>query len=235
MNPPFHRSLLTAALAGSLLVLASQPASAQTCFGAASFRDGSFRVGGVAGYSDDATGLGVMVAAGADAGPWGSLSATRLNFDAGATGEEIAPSYGATLGYGFDVGGAANPASVQVCPYAGYQYLGGPNIDLGGGLGTTKVRSRAYLGGASIGAVVPSSPGLYLVPSAGVSYVAERAKVFAPGFWWEKVHDDYGVFDASLGLVFNRRITTQFGAAFPFGVDDAASNFSLAVGINFGR
>ncbi len=235
MIPSSVRASLAAGAAVSVLLISSESAAAQTCSGASSFRDGPVRVAATAGFGDDVDALTALLAIGADSGPWGSASVSRLAFETPAGGDEIGPAYGATLGYAFDLGKPSNPAGVQLCPFAGYQRLDGVDIGLGGGLGFLKIRSRSLLAGVSVGAVTTASPTVALVPTAGLSYVDERAKVHAPGSSRQTVTDSYGVLDAGLGLVVNRRFMVQVGAGFPFGIDDAGSSFSLSAGMNFGR
>jgi opacity protein-like surface antigen len=219
------------------VAVVSARAEAQTCTGTASYREGRVQAAVMMENGNDATGLGASLGAGSQKvrGPFVQGSLSRIELDLGET-DETMTGVGAEFGYGIELPtSSTSRATVQMCPHLGIAYLRGPDFN-GGVLGAIKTRSRALEAGMSFGVMFPSSSGVSLVPSVGISFLAQSITVKQATFPRDsKTSEDYGNVDVALGVVFGRTLTVQPAVAFPFGVAGADPTMRLALAVNFGR
>jgi hypothetical protein len=224
------RSLLASSAAVILVVLQPASISAQTCMGTAPFSAGTGRIGAIAAYNERANSIGGSLSAGMQRGLFAGASFSRLSID---DADRPAPAFAATAGLGIDAPRLPSTISLQFCPFAGYESVLGPDVDLGGGIPPVTVRTHAYRGGLAIGIGLAVHETLSFVPNASMSYVSERASMRQGGSTQE-VSADYRVFDYGLGVVFNRIFSAQVMASIPIGVKNVLPTIGLAFGMNFG-
>ena len=219
------------------VVVVSTRLEAQTCMGTASYRAGRVQAAVMMESGNDATGLGASLGAGSQKvrGPFVQGSLSRVELDLGGTDETVT-GVGAEFGYGIELPtSSASRAILQICPHLGIAYLRGPDFN-GGVLGAIETRSRALEAGMSFGAMFPSSSGVSLVPSVGISFLAQSITVKQSAFPRDaKTSEDYGNFEIALGVVVGQTVTVQPAVAFPFGVAGADPTMRLALAVNFGR
>jgi hypothetical protein len=224
----FHAS--TAAILIALLPVA---VGAQTCMGTAPFSAGATRVGAVASYNRNASSVGASLGLGKAYGLFANASLSRLSIDV-ATGP--APAFAAIGGYSFDIDWPRDVLSFQLCPFAGYESVDGPEVDLGPDVPLLHVRSHAYRGGLALGGTVFTKGRVSLVPSGSVSYVTERATTWQDSFSSETLSADYGLAEGGFGVVIKGIYTVQVMVSTPFRIKGSVpiTTVGLALGMNFG-
>ncbi len=231
---PDEVSRVSLVLASCVLIalVALQPArlAAQTCMGTAPFSAGGGRIGLLLASNRDANSIGATLSAGMARGLFVNTSISRLSIDVAS---DAAPAFAATAGYGFDIETPPDHLGVQLCPFAGVEYVDGPQVNLGVGIPTIHVTSRAYKVGLALGEMLQKHARYAIVPNASFYYVAETAAT-RQDFERREISEYYGVFEAGMGIVIDRVLTLQAGLALPLWLDRAANTFGLGVGFNFG-
>jgi len=218
------RSYRLVAAAG-LLFVASQTSHAQTCNGTASFSSAIARIGAGLQIADHAKSYGVELALGSQAGPFGSATLSRAEYDDLANAGTV---LGLAAGYALDL----NPAkTVQFCPVASFGYQTGPDVTVG--TTTLNTTDHSFAFGGSFGGAIPMSPTLDFVPFAGAAYTTERLTVSAGG-QSESQSEDYVHIGVGAGFVINKKLTIQPAVSIPVGLDGGKASFQFAFAYNFG-
>lgn len=223
---PWRAGLLSLAAA-----IAWVPTSvgAQTCLGTAPFGEGVGRIGLVAAHNENSRSIGASVAAGVVSGLFASASFSRLWIDAA---EDPMPAFAATGGYSFDIEWR-EIFSFQVCPFAAYESVKGPEVDLGGGIPIVYVNSHAYRGGFALGGAVLRRPSYSIVPTGSLSYVREIATMRQGGSI-DELSEEYGLLDGGVAVVFRRVFSVQALVSVPLGIPKLPLTYGLSFGMNFG-
>lgn len=175
---------------------------AQSCLGYAPFSSGNTRVGGVATFSDNATGLQGDLVFGGLAGPFGGFSAGFTTFEGGGGN---ALNVGANLGTQISLG---TTGAAGICPVVDGDAQFGPN---GGGLETNTQRLGAGLG---FGVSLPLGTTASLVPFGVARFNYGRLNQ-EQGALTIDVNDTYASFDLGAGLVFDNWLTLRPSITIP--------------------
>lgn len=224
-----QRARLVACLAAAALLPLAQ-ASAQTCTGAASFRN-PVRVAGILGTGDNVTTIGADLLFGTPEGPFGGVGVALDDFDGL---DESATTIQGTLGYQVPIGTSRrNAGGPTFCPIATLGYTLGPDYRSSGV--DYESRTLGASAGFSVGAPVALTPAVNLVPFGGLRLIYARNMVSVANSDVDtKNTDSYGALDLGAGLTFNDRFTVRPAVSIPIGLDNADSRFSLLFGLNFG-
>jgi hypothetical protein len=207
----------------ALVSAASLNAGAQVCVGTPSYAVGRMRAGVDVGRTDGSSQVGAEFAMGHATGGFVRGSVTAHDYERSDAGSS---SFGIDAGYAVDM----NPKkTAQFCPLAGYTYSRGPDV------GNLTVRTHALSVGGSIGGSATINPTADALPFFSAVLVHDRTNVHAPSTPHVVAEDNYGVWTAGVGLVFNRTFTLQPAISRAFNVRDAATMYSLGFSVNFGE
>jgi hypothetical protein len=201
------------------LTLACSAAHAQICVGRAPLNQGTLQAGGGVAFTDGANAFSGFFGGGTDRG-FGGVSIGRTNFsDFDSSSTDI---------MGFFGGGNYFTPKVHLCALADVGYSAGPEILF------VDTHSVGFGGGISIGVVASETETLAVVPTFGGSVRYHRLTAKFDGES-ESTSETYGVIEAGLGLILNKRVAITPLISIPVGLDENDLVFSLTVSFNFGR
>ena len=208
--------------AGAMFILlCATHASAQTCLGMPSFRDGQFQVSLGAAFSEGAQGFGGGGALGSDDLFVGaSLAVTDVD---GA--DSTATSFGVNIGANFVVN---QRERIQACPVASVILTGGPDV---GGMDVNQVGLRA---GGRLGVVAYESGDLEVVPTFGLEIAYDRINGDIGPVETTLARETYAIARVGVGFILNKRVGIVPALGIPLGLDNSDPEFSFVFAYNFG-
>ena len=198
-----------------VLGLSVVSASGQTCAGYGSFDDGSglWTAGGVLGPDAYTVGTTLSGRTNGLIGGGGFRSTKDENLDIWSS------AVSGSLGTEVRVG-----ESVFICPAGQVDYT------LPFTVAGTKVSRFGVGAGARLGVRIGAGRNIGFVPTAGTLVLHQRQYTDDLN-----VSETGGAFVAGVGIVFSRRYAVVPLVIAPFGFADATPQFSIQLGINFGR
>ena len=233
------RSACRASALASIAVVAGMllptSASAQRCLGTAPLRESTGRIGVVAAHNERARSLGGSVTAGITRQLFASASLSRLWID---VADKPSPAFVAMGGFAIDVNWPRDILAFQLCPFATFEAVQGPEINFGPGIPRLYVHSNAYRGGLAVGGAVLERAWFSVVPTGSLSWVREVAHMKQSRVNSED-SETYRLLDYGLGVVFKGVFTVQGMVSVPLanrapGMDKLKPTYGLMLGLNVG-
>jgi hypothetical protein len=204
------------------ILLCATEASAQTCLGMPSFRDGQFQVSLGAAFSEGAQGFGGGGALGSDDLFIGaSLAVTDVD---GA--DSTATSFAVNFGASFTVNGRER---IQACPVASVILTGGPDV------ADVDVSAVGLRAGGRLGVVAFESGDLEVVPTFGLDIAYDRINGDIGPVETTLARETYVIVRVGAGFILNKRVGIVPTLGIPLGLDDSDPEFSFVVAYNFGN
>lgn len=202
------------------IFLLAKPASAQTCLGAPSFRDGPYQVGVSASFTEGAREVEGTFAGGGET-LFGGAGLSVVNF---TDLDERTVGVSAFAGAEF---ATDTRNRVLLCPVASLGFLAGPDF------GPLDVSSATLQGGASIGVIASQNADLMVVPFFGLAVLYQRVSTDFNGSE-ESVDDTGGVATLGVGLILTRTVGITPLVSIPFSAGGSDVVFTIRFTFNFG-
>jgi hypothetical protein len=136
-------------------------------------------------------------------------------------------------GFGVDIDWPRDILSFQVCPFAAFEAVQGPEVNLGPGIPRLYVHSNVYRGGLAVGGAVIGRRWFSVVPTGSLSWVREVAHMKQDRVD-SQVSETYGLLDGGIGVVFKGVVTVQAMASLPVWIDGLVPTYGLMLGLNVG-
>lgn len=208
-------------LGGMCILLCASHASAQTCLGMPSFRDGQFQVSLGAAFSEGAQGFGGGGALGSDDLFVGaSLAVTDVD---GA--DSTATSFAVNMGASFVVN---QRERIQACPVASVILTGGPDV------GDVDVSGVGLRAGGRLGVVAYESGDMQVVPTFGLDIAYDRIDGDVGPVETTLARETYVIVSVGAGFILNKHVGIVPVLRVPLGLDGSDPEFSFVVAYNFG-
>lgn len=215
------RQLITVAVVAVCAVLASAPASAQTCLGRPSFSDAPWQARVESGFSSDVRSFGPAVLRGTSS-VFGGLTTDLVGY---TNLDQTAVSFGGTVGAERAITGISS--RLYACPTVTFLHQIGPNVD------TADFSANVASFGGRIGILASDGSTLQVIPMIGMDAQWERDTV-KTGTDTTSSSRTFTVTRLAVGFVLNKRtaivpeVIQLFGAA-------ATTTFRVTAAFGFGR
>jgi hypothetical protein len=203
-------------------LLASVPASAQTCVGRTSFGDTPWEARVESGYSRDVRSFGPSVYRGSGAF-FGGVSA---DLDGYTTLSQTAVAVGATVGIEQKLRSISN--RVYVCPVGTFIHQFGPNLD------TADISANVLSFGGRIGIVAFENQSVQIVPTIGMDAQRETDSITPSGSDKVTGTNTFTVTRLGVGFVIGKRTSLVPEIIQLFGTS-ASTTFRLSAVFGFGK
>jgi hypothetical protein len=215
------RTALIAAAVVSATTLASEPAEAQLCAGAPSFRTAPYQAGVDTVFTSGIQGFGGHFAAGGET-LFGGGGAGFVNYSyLDSSAVEVSGFAGADLA-------ASSAERVFVCPLAQVSFGVGPDIR------SVDVSTFTVEAGGAVGVIALRTDALAIIPTFIVTGAYNRVSFEAGGNDVSE-SDGAGVASVGVGFLLNQNVSITPSVGVPFSVGDPDPIFRVSFAFQFGR